>query len=555
MKELVKKYGFWMECWGIVFGILSVIFSFYMTSFYFGNHDYQFMRYGVPLEAGVWEARVTQFVPPWIFLGGQILPIFGTLFGFLFLSAAVVLLAKWYQLPEKYSIVLIFALLVVLHPYHLTQLYYVHSFISVGLWHLFTVIGVMAAWQFVLEKKIKWALLSVFFLLMALLGYASVLQLIFTALIGKFLLSLGTDFRTARQKHLLKQYWMQYILTALFFSLVVLVFYGGIIHIMRAHHILDTGMYNTQVLTADEIIYKLKTFWYLPLKGLMLELPYCSPFLFRTLLVLMVMLVLVASFLSGGWLVFLLLTTGILGLIFTMFVTTYVSPWAAWSMMRTNVYSVPYFLAIVFALIVVFKNQFLKNWGTVMAVILIICFVNADFNAQKVWALGRMQDEKVADRVRGRLLPEISANKPYRLILLGSFYGASKFANKMEIYEDRREIYREFYGWGLYLNKFASSGLFLYEPKNPIWSDVWFLGPWLKPNVVEENVNPQDVANMEMFASDFGEDKDKIRSKVDEILPYPHNNFYYIGQKDIILMLKREMRNQSVLKRKLEEEK
>ena len=539
----------------MVFGILSVVFSFYITGFYFGNHDYQYMRYGMPLGAGAWEARVTQFVPYWLFSLGQILPIFNALLGFMFLSGAVVLLAKWYELPEKYSIVLIFSLLVALHPYHLTQLYYVFTATSIGLWHLFAVIGVMTAWQFVLEKKIKWAILSVFFLLTALLGYASVLQLIFVILIGKFLLSLGTEFQTARKEHRLKKYWLQYILTALFLSVVVLVIYGGIIHVLKTYHIIDAGMYNTQVLTAAEITYKLKTFWYLPFKGLMLEMPYCSPFLSRTILGLMVVLVLLSALLGGGGLIFLLMVVGLIGLIFTMFVTTYASPWAAWSMMRTNVYSVPYFLAIMYAILCVFGKQFLKNLGTLFAVILIICFANADFNAQKVWALGRMQDEKVADRVRERLLPQIDANKHYRMVLMGSFYGASKFADKMNIDEEKREVYREIYGWGLYLNVFASSGLFLYEPTNPIWTDVWFLGDFLVSHIVNETIEPGEMLGAKMFSQKFGADKDKIWVAVDKMRPYPHKNFYHIGQKDIILMLKREEYNQSVLKRKLDEKK
>jgi len=539
----------------MVFGILSVVFSFYITGFYFGNHDYQYMRYGMPLGAGAWEARVTQFVPYWLFSSGQILPIFNALLGFMFLSGAVVLLARWYELPEKYSIVLIFSLLVALHPYHLTQLYYVFIATSIGLWHLFAVIGVMTAWQFVFEKKIKWAILSVFFLLTALLGYASVLQLIFVILIGKFLLSLGTEFQTARKEHRLKKYWLQYILTALFLSVVVLVIYGGIIHVLKTYHIIDAGMYNTQVLTAAEITYKLKTFWYLPFKGLMLEMPYCSPFLSRTILVLMIALVLLAAFLSGGWWMLLLMTAGIAGLIFTMFVTTYVSPWAAWSMMRTNVYSVPYFLAIMYAILCVSGRQFLKNLGSLFAVTMIICFANADFNAQKVWALGRMQDEKVADRVRERLLPQIDVNKHYRMVLMGSFYGASKFADKMNIDEEKREIYREIYGWGLYLNKFASSGLFLYEPNNPIWADVWFLGPWLVSNVANDTLRAQDMISVKMFSKKFGADKDKIWVAVDKMRPYPYKNFYYIGEKDIILMLGREPYNQGVLKAKLDEKK
>ena len=97
MDTFFKKYQFWFKCWGVVWCILSVVFSLYIFSFFLGNHDWQFLRYEMLLSSGVWEGRVTQFVPPWLLSLGRLLPIWNALLGFMFLSGAAVLLAWWYS--------------------------------------------------------------------------------------------------------------------------------------------------------------------------------------------------------------------------------------------------------------------------------------------------------------------------------------------------------------------------------------------------------------------------------------------------------------------------
>lgn len=84
-----KAYGsictFGLKCAGVVWLILIVVFLIYWSSFFLGNHDFRFMRYGVPLDAGVFEGRFTQFLPSWLLTGGHILPVFNVLLGFAFL--------------------------------------------------------------------------------------------------------------------------------------------------------------------------------------------------------------------------------------------------------------------------------------------------------------------------------------------------------------------------------------------------------------------------------------------------------------------------------------
>lgn len=134
---------FELKCAGVVWLILAAVFLTYWSSFFLGNHDFRFMRYGVPLEAGVFEGRFTQFLPSWLLTGGHILPAFNVLLGFAFFALAAVRLAEWYGLSERYRDVLPFTLLIVLNPYVLTQLYYVHQILSIFVWHFLCVWGVI----------------------------------------------------------------------------------------------------------------------------------------------------------------------------------------------------------------------------------------------------------------------------------------------------------------------------------------------------------------------------------------------------------------------------
>ena len=135
--------AFELKCAGVVWLILAAVFLTYWSSFFLGNHDFRFMRYGVPLEAGVFEGRFTQFLPSWLLTGGHILPAFNVLLGFAFFALAAVRLAEWYGLSERYRDVLPFTLLIVLNPYVLTQLYYVHQILSIFVWHFLCVWGVI----------------------------------------------------------------------------------------------------------------------------------------------------------------------------------------------------------------------------------------------------------------------------------------------------------------------------------------------------------------------------------------------------------------------------
>lgn len=104
------QYRLELKCVALVWAVLVVVFLPYWSSFFLGNHDFRFVRYGIPVDAGFFEGRFTQFVVPWLLSDGQILPAWNVFLGFAFLAGAAVKTASWFGLPKKGHVILTFAL-------------------------------------------------------------------------------------------------------------------------------------------------------------------------------------------------------------------------------------------------------------------------------------------------------------------------------------------------------------------------------------------------------------------------------------------------------------
>ena len=543
MKALLGKYRFWLNCWGIVFGILAVVFSFYMITFYIGNHDWQFVRYGVKISNGLWEGRLTQFILPVLLLNGKVLPILGAIIGLLFFAGGSVLLARWYQLPQKYFPIIIFSLLITLNPYVCTQLYYVHTVISVLGWHLLSIVGCICAWRFTEKYQIKWLLSALVCLWGALAGYAPSLELISVITVGKFLTDILGCIKI--NKKIAKKYAILVGIVA-----AAIICYVLSIYVLRQAKILNTHMYNVQTLAIRDIFGLLLKEWNAPFKTLLMDIPYSSSVM-NYLLFLLCGLALYIAYLKKR---LVLCIISFIGLFYAAFILAYLSPFGVFKVMRIHSFSVPYIAAVLFAIGYLYGDKFKRNMVFTAAVILAFLYLKADFMAEKVWYLGTEQDERTVDRVRAELLPKLETGKHYRLSSVGTFYGRQKFAGFDELSAEERETYREYYGYGLYLYRFFSAGLFFYEKENPIWGEATYFGNYLNYFLIYESISHQDTINAYVFAKHFGTDKENLIAAADRLCAYPCRNFYYVGQKDILLMVSDDDISRLVLKWNIENE-
>ncbi len=542
MKSFFDKYRFWISCWRIVFVALSLCFSFYLVTFFLGNHDWQYIRFGAPLGADVWEARPTQFVLPYVLFSGYTLPILGSLVGFIFFVTAVIILAKWYALPQKKAMIVIFSLLIVLHPYVCSQLYYTYLVPSLLLWHFCCVTGVVALWEFVNRRRYFLLLTAVALLLTAMCGYAACLELIVTIIIGKFLMDVSA------QKKINVNFFKKYIC---FWGLmvIVLLLYGGVISVLKKLGAVNTGMYNTQILPADGVMHKFFENWQQPFSVLTKKMPYVDMWVsvcFWGLFLLSLLSMKRNKILCA---------VGFVCLLYALFCVAYISPYDVFNMFRIHVYSVPFGVAVLFAFVGKNGKTPCLNAAFVLSCVLIFWFIKADVTTQKIWYLGNKQDEMAVERMKNDLLPELKKGKHYRLSTIGNLYGREKFAEVISGSEQEREIYREYWGAPYFVPIFFSAGFWGYEAENPIWGDAMYIKEDIFYGTSNENISLEDIIKARIFAMYFGDDKKDLNLLLRKLKPFPQKPYYIIGRKDIFLMmdnnnahkanLLNKMRNQS----------
>lgn len=167
-------------------GICCLIWSFMILQFWWGNHDWEFLKYGILLENGFFEARYSQHLPTVMFLEGQILPVFGYIFAMFFLALLGVLIARYLDCPKEEVKYLYFISMIAVLPHTAILFYYVFILVPLLFWGSFGV-GIL----FLLEPPFKlWKFIMGGIGFLVLLGsYPPNMALIFTLFVGKRILT------------------------------------------------------------------------------------------------------------------------------------------------------------------------------------------------------------------------------------------------------------------------------------------------------------------------------------------------------------------------------
>lgn len=537
------KHQFWVKCVGAVWSVLAVSFLFFTVSYYLGNHDFRFVRYGIPLSAGMFEGRFSQFLPSYFLVLGEILPLLNIWLGFLFLAVGGGLLAWWYGFKKNAAWVVCFGVLIAVHPYLVTQLYYVHSFLSICCWEFCCIAGVILIYRGVCSLQ-RWnCFLGTGCLVLSLGGYASSLELVSVLFLGKIWL----DFLAGKTIDRLAV--VCYLKTGVVIGISFLV-YAGIIFWMKKNGVIIVGMYNVQVMPFEGCWQRFMDKWYKPFEVLW------SGFLFSSGLIKTGILLLVCA--GGATVIWqkkrvVILLCLLLVLVWSAFGLAYVSPFDFFYTFRIHALSVPYLWGVVFAGVVLNGRVWQKNLSFLGAVICICGFLRADFLVQKIWYLGNNQDDRLFERIRQDIMPEIVQDKSYRLSTMGEISGREKFACIRGTPGNLRDRYREIYTFPYFINIFFSEGLFLYEGRNPILGDGLYLGETIFYGVNNPEVKREDKPSAEAFAKDYGTDHEEMLSALLKLRPYPKRNYYFIGEKDIFLMFEGGTEQRRILLKNIRE--
>lgn len=142
---------FYLKTFLIGWGICCLVWSFMLFQFWWGNHDWGYLKSGVDISSGLFEVRYSQHLPTILLLDGHVLPFFTSFCAIGCLVLEAILVAAYLGLSKSFYRYLFFVLFIGLNPYIATLFYFLYlSFVFI-FWSL---VGVFLL--FIAERSYKW---------------------------------------------------------------------------------------------------------------------------------------------------------------------------------------------------------------------------------------------------------------------------------------------------------------------------------------------------------------------------------------------------------------
>lgn len=379
----------------IFFCICNLLFLYYQITFFIGNHDWDWVKgttQVLSLDTGLFEGRYAKFILNVCLYGGQILPILNNLTAFGFLSFGLVLLTKYWRV-EKISSQIIIGAFLISSPYIWDWLYFpiniIGNFAAIPL-----VIGGLI-WSE--NKQWYYRLAAIICFLTALGVYPSVAEMMIVCWAIKCL----------QEKKISKG--------ALGTIIVSLILFALILKYLTYKNIIYTGHYNVQTAGLAELVKRIPDMILLAFSQLYMSIPFFP----NTLKIIGILII------TGAVIKTLqeerkfrnLILWGI-GLGATVISAFLAARWEdAAYVARINFYGVNFLYAG--ALVLLLNKQTPKigrNIGVVLGILFICLAAREGFYAQKVWQLGRNAEEKMIERIMGRIENRLNNSAQSRLI-------------------------------------------------------------------------------------------------------------------------------------------
>mgnify|MGYP007064798314 FL=1 len=377
------------------------------------------------------------------------------------------------------------------------------------------------------KKAAGYAAAGMSALFVSLGGYTAALELVLTIYAGKFWLDI------LRAEKSVKVIFRHYLKLGAG-VMAALLCYAAVIWEMKRRNLIFLGMYNVQTLPLRDMPEKFLQRWHKPWEILYSVFPYEVPLAGYGFLLLAV----AALAASLGRRKFLWGALCLIVSVYLAFFLAFITPHDFFDTFRIHFFSVPYLMAVLFAIAFSCGGNGSRNLALAAAAVMMCVYIRTDIYAQKIWLLGNRQDELYVERIKQDLLPRLKPGKKYRLTTLGGLYGREKFAGISTVYSLRTcERDRELFRAPMYFSVMFSSGFFLSEPESPIWGDAMYLGGGIFYGITPENIMKGKRLDAEIFARTFGLDKEAQLDTLKIMMPYPAADYCFIGEKDIFLMM------------------
>lgn len=403
------RQSFWT-----LFGFINLAFLFHTIHFMWGNEDWGAVRYAVDSTESLRSGNFSAYWLQELIFDGKILPVANNLWAFAGLSLAGILLAVYWNLPQRATPIVITGLLFAVTPYTLAVLYFVKF--SLGVCWL----PALALTALLLSEKhgkteiqtYLYNTASVLLFLGALGTYMPIINFIAVAILGQILLKTvyaDISIRDAARR----------VLQGIVNFSAALMIYWLVLFLLK-----ETGRLDEQAAQAVSISR--------PLTNILIWVKYAFsqfalplPFMDKIYKIFYIVMALTGLFAiiykapnakasaRGLILVPLLILATLLSLLF--------SGEPEINFARMSFFGLPFLYALSFVLLIKLGGAYLCRISYVLAVLLIFMnFVRVAY-AEKVWKFGWDAETKLAERIITRLerLPEFNIEKQYKLLQIG----------------------------------------------------------------------------------------------------------------------------------------
>ena len=379
-----KKNRESIKLWLSLFIIVNIVFSFYHIQFFWGNHDWDWIKgttQVLSLNTGMFEGRFAKFILNVLLFGGQILPILNNITAFALLALGGVLLVEYWQIKDI-KIKTMTALLPILSPFILGWLYF-----PINILGNFAAVALVAGGLCLAEKKAIYKAVAVICWLLALGVYPSVMEMIVICFCFRCILNRITFSETIEKA-------VPIFITLVLFKFLLWSF--GQLGWTVADY------YNLKTVTFSELLNRTPQMIKMALEQLVVSLPFIG-LKFKILGVITVILAFICSIRDYK--------KAILWLV--AFLTTILSTWLTGTpeetayMPRINFYGLNFFFAGAFAVLLQ-KTTNMRNIGYLLGLVLLYQSIVSDINAQKVWVFGKKAEENLIERIVLRIDPQIT---------------------------------------------------------------------------------------------------------------------------------------------------
>ena len=393
---------------------LSIIFIYHCSFFMFGDHDWQYLRHNISLNAGLFEGRFSQFIFINLLSFGKILPIINNLLGFTGFSLGIALLAKYWDIPKSKTYYILFALFTTITPYILSFMYFSFIVIPCLSWNAVIILSLIISSN---EKtfSLKKTILSALLFTLALGGYPPVINLYATALCTKIFLNLL--YNNPSLKNIIKDYRysvINFLLGAILYKLALLYFtHTGAI---------NANYYNLQITPFNEWLDKFLLVSKDIFKQFIITLPFITA-QYKTIMIIITLCavyVLISKLQNKTTPYKILSIILLIGIFYSALITLFLSTSIKETEFspRIDFFGLLYVASAMLAIILKSSNKILKNISYICIILCLIFNTNALLDAQKTWNLGFNAELSLYKRIQNRFKSSDRFNPQRKYIVI-----------------------------------------------------------------------------------------------------------------------------------------